>query len=77
MNTFVTEQNGELAQIFMKDGSTMMAILLNDIEAPESFENEVRCVRTSNVSEWLETSDEELVEVLDPDHIDGIDLYLK
>jgi hypothetical protein len=30
-----------------------------------------------NLSNWLETSDEGLVEVINSDHVDGIDLYLK
>jgi hypothetical protein len=34
-------------------------------------------VQTSKFSDWLETSDESLVEVVDPEHVDGIDLYLK
>lgn len=77
MQTVVMEQGGELAQIFMKDGKHYFGILLNDLEQPESFDEEVRFVKTSNFSTWLETSDESLVEVIDPEHVDGIDLYLK
>lgn len=77
MHTQVIEQGGELAQIFMKSGKHHFGILLNDLEEPESFDHEVRFVKTSNFSTWLETSDESLVEVIDPDHVDGIDLYLK
>lgn len=69
--------SGELAQIFLKDGRTFFGILLNDLEEPDTFEEEVRYVKSSNLSNWLETSDEGLVEIIDPDHIDGIDLYLK
>lgn len=69
--------SGELAQIFMKDGKTLFAILLNDLDEPDTFDKEVRYVKPGNLSTWLETSDEGLVEVLDPEYIDGIDLYLK
>jgi hypothetical protein len=34
-------------------------------------------VKSANYTEWAETADEGLVEVADPDHVDGIDLYLK
>jgi hypothetical protein len=76
MNT-IMEQGGELAQIFLKDGRSHMGILLNDLDEPESFDHEVRYVKSSNFSQWLESSDEGLVETVDPEHIDGIDLYLK
>ncbi len=76
MNT-ATEQRGELAQIFLKNGRSHMGILLNDLDEPESFDHEVRYVKSSNFSQWLESSDEGLVEIVDPEHIDGIDLYLK
>ncbi len=69
--------SGELAQIFMKDGRSLFAVLLNDLDEPDTFDKEVRYVRPTNLSTWLETSDDGLVEVLDPEHIDGIDLYLK
>lgn len=69
--------SGELAQIFLKNGKNFFGILLNDLDSPESFDHEVRYVKPSNLTSWLETSDEELIEVIDPDHVDGIDLYLK
>jgi len=68
---------GELAQIFLKNGQKFFGILLNDLETPESFDHEVRYVKPANLSSWLETSDEGFVEVLDSEHVDGIDLYLK
>jgi hypothetical protein len=68
---------GELAQIFLKNGRNFFGIVLNDLESPESFDHEVRYVRPADLSNWIETSDEGLVEIIDPDHIDGIDLYLK
>lgn len=73
----VMESGGELAQIFLKDGKHLFGILLNDLECPESFDHEVRYVKTANFSSWLESSDESLVEIVDPEHIDGIDLFLK
>lgn len=73
----VIESGGELAQIFLKNGKKFFGVLLNDLECPDAFDKEVRFVTTSNFSNWLETSDEGLVEVVDPDHVDGIDLYLK
>jgi len=73
----LTLNAGELARIFFKDGQNFFGILLNDPSAPDAFENEVRFVKSSNYSEWVETSDEGLVEVADPEHVDGIDLYLK
>lgn len=73
----VMESGGELAQIFLKDGKHLFGILLNDLDCPESFDQEVRYVKTANFSSWLETSDDSLVEVVDPEHIDGIDLFLK
>lgn len=69
--------SGELAQITMKDGTSLFAVLLNDIENPEDYANGIRYVRSNNLSLWLETDDEGLVEIIDPDHVDGIDLYLK
>ena len=71
------ETGGELAQIFLKDGNHLFGILLNDLDCPESFDHEVRYVKTANFSSWLETSDDSLVEIVDPEHIDGIDLFLK
>lgn len=71
------ETGGELAQIFLKNGKQYFGVLLNDLDNPDSFDHEVRFVTTSNFSSWLETSDEGLVEVVDADHVDGIDLYLK
>jgi hypothetical protein len=68
---------GELAQIFLKNGQKFFGVLLNDLDSPESFDHEVRYVKPSNLSNWLETSDEGLVEIVDADHVDGIDLYLK
>ena len=68
---------GELAHIYMKDGQKLFAVVLNDLDEPSSFDEEVRYVRPGNLSSWLETSDESLIEKLDPDHVDGIDLYLK
>jgi hypothetical protein len=77
MSNQVLEQGGELAQIFLKDGRSHLGILLNDLDEPESFDHEVRYVKTQNFSNWLETSDDSLIEIVDPEHVDGIDLYLK
>lgn len=68
---------GELAQIYMKDGRYFFGILLNDLETSDVIEDEIRYVRPSNLSDWLETADEGLVQVVETDHVDGIDLYLK
>lgn len=69
--------SGELARIFMKNGQHFFGILLNDLEIPDSFDHEVRYVKSINLTTWLETSDEGCVEILDREHVDGIDLYLK
>lgn len=69
--------SGELAHIFMKDGQKLFAVILNDLDEPTCFDDEVRFVRPGNLSHWLETADESLIEIIDPDHVDGIDLYLK
>ena len=77
MEIELTPSGGELAEIFLKNGKKFFGILLNDLDSPESFEYEVRYVKPANLSNWLETSDEGLVEVVNSDHVDGIDLYLK
>lgn len=77
MITTTTENSGELAQVFLKNGKNYFGVLLNDLNEPECFDHEVRLVQTSKFNDWLETSDEGLVETIDPEHIDGIDLYLK
>ncbi len=77
MEMTLSASGGELAEIFLKNGKKLFGILLNDLESPESFDHEVRYVKPANLSSWLETSDEGLVEVIDSEHVDGIDLYLK
>lgn len=68
---------GELAEIQMKSGQKLFAVVLNDLDEPLSFDEAIRFVRPGNLSHWLETADESLIEVIDPEHVDGIDLYLK
>lgn len=77
MEMTIPMSGGELAQIFLKNGQKFFGILLHDLEAPDSFDHEVRFVKPSNLSSWLETSDEGFVEVVETEHVDGIDLYLK
>jgi hypothetical protein len=69
--------NGEMARIFMKNGRQQMGLLLNDVDRPDAFDDGVKFVPHNNVSTWLESFSNELVEILHTDHVEGIDLFMK
>lgn len=73
----LTAGTGELAHVFLKNGEQRTGILLNDINNPESFEGGIRIVSHQHIASFLEQQDESLVEVFDPQQLDGVDVYLK
>jgi hypothetical protein len=54
-----------------------MGLLLNDVDRPDAFDDGVKFVPHNNVSTWLESFSNELVEILHTDHVEGIDLFMK
>lgn len=68
---------GELAQFVLKNGEKFFGILLDALDPEEGPGDEIRYIKPANLSTWIESSDEGLVEMIETDHVDGIDLYLK
>ncbi|GAB4141543.1 MAG: hypothetical protein Fur0041_16750 [Bacteroidia bacterium] len=68
---------GEPAKIFLKDGSQQFGLLLNDVEKEETFDEGVYFIPNNNISKWVETAARHLIQVIDPSHVEGIDLYMK
>jgi hypothetical protein len=72
-----TMKTGEMARIFLKDGNEKMGLLLNDVDNPDTFDEGVRFVPHNKVGEWFDTFSTEYIQVLQPELVDGIDLFMK
>jgi hypothetical protein len=75
MSTVTT--NGEMARIFLKDGNQQMGLLLNDVEREDAFDEGVKFIPHHKVGEWLKSFSQEFIQILNPETVDGIDLYAK
>ena len=69
--------SGEMARIFLKDGNEKMGLLLNDVENPDTFDEGVRFVPHNKVGEWYASFSQDCIQVLEPELVDGIDLFMK
>ncbi len=69
--------NGEMAKIFLKDGNQKTGLLLNDINREDAFDEGVMYVPHQNVGEWLKSFSNEFIQILQPETVDGIDLFAK
>lgn len=69
--------SGEMAKIFLKDGNQTMGLLLNDVENPDTFDEGVKFVPHDKVGEWYTSFSQECIQILEPELVDGIDLFMK
>ncbi|CAN5265756.1 hypothetical protein BH09BAC5_BH09BAC5_12830 [soil metagenome] len=68
---------GEMARIFLKDGNQKTGLLLNDVEREDAFDKGVIFIPHNNVGAWLESFSKDFIQILQPETVDGIDLYSK
>jgi hypothetical protein len=69
--------SGEMARIFLKDGNEKMGLLLNDVENPDTFDEGVKFIPHNKVGEWYKSFSQDCIQVLEPELVDGIDLFMK
>ncbi|HEU4719385.1 MAG TPA: hypothetical protein VFU15_16185 [Bacteroidia bacterium] len=69
--------NGEIAQIFLKNGRRETGLLLNDVNRENAFDEGVKYVPNRSIGAWLDSFSQDLVQVIHPDQVEGIDLFLR